>query len=180
MSKRVPNHRLLLPIVLMALVPVAGWSGVAAAPQHDKVKKVDYKHQVEQLEEIWRTAQMAGDAGAMDKLLSDDYIGIGMNGQVSTKEQQLDRLRTRAMMLTRMDLDDVKVHIYGTTAVVTSLAIVEGTSDGAPIRGTYRYTRVYSRSVAGIWKITNFEATRVGPQGPPQQRNHPPGSPHID
>jgi len=29
----------------------------------------------------------------MDKLLSDDYIGITMTGQVNTKAQQLDRMR---------------------------------------------------------------------------------------
>jgi ketosteroid isomerase-like protein len=61
--------------------------------------------------------------------------------------------------------------LIGTTAIVTSRADVDGTNDGMPMHGTYRYTRVYSRTPSGIWKITNFEATRVGP--PPEDRHHP-------
>ena len=53
-----------------------------------------YKHQVEKLEQAWRTAQLNDDVDAMDKLLSDDYVGITMTGQVVTKTQQLDRMRT--------------------------------------------------------------------------------------
>jgi len=129
----------------------------------------DYKHQVERLEREWRTAQLNGDVDTMDKLLSEDYVGITMTGQVVTKLQQLDRMRNRTLILTKIILDDVKVKLIGTTAIVTSLADVDGTNDGSPMHGTYRYTRVYSRLPSGTWKITNFEATRVGP--PPENRH---------
>ena len=131
-----------------------------------------YKHQVERLEEAWRTAQLSGDVEAMDKLLSDDYVGITMSGQVVTKTQQLERMRNRNTVLTKIELDDVKVKLIGTTAIVTSKAEIDGTSEGATMHGTYRYTRVYSRQPSGTWKITNFEATRVGPP-PPRGGNRP-------
>jgi ketosteroid isomerase-like protein len=132
-------------------------------------RKDQYKHQVEKLEQAWREAELAGDADSMAKLLSDDYVGITMSGQVVTKTQQLDRLRSRRTTLTRIDLSDVHVKLVGMTmtAIVTSLAEVEGTSNGTPIHGIFRYTRVYSRTASGTWKITNFEATRVGPPPPP-------------
>lgn len=134
----------------------------ASAKGSKSAKKPDFKRQVEQLEEIWRVSQLNGDIAEMDKLLSDDYVGITMNGQVVTKMQQLDRMRTRQYVLTKIELNDVKVKLIGTTAIVTSQAEVEGTNEGNSIRGTYRYTRVYSRLPSGTWKITNFEATRVG------------------
>jgi ketosteroid isomerase-like protein len=132
-----------------------------------------YKHQVEKMEDAWRAAQIAGDVDAMDKLLSDDYVGITMTGQVVTKMQQLDRMRNRALVLSRLDIEDVKLKLIGSTAIVTSLAEVDGSSDGEPMRGRFRSTRVYSRLPSGVWKMTNFEATRVGP---------PPGGrpPHHD
>jgi ketosteroid isomerase-like protein len=134
--------------------------GVGPHPKrHDELKR-----QVEKLEEVWRTAQMNTDVDAMDKLLSDDYIGITMNGQVVTKTQQLDRMRNRTLVLTKMALDDVKVKLIGTTAIVMSRAEVEGTDDGNPMHGNFRYMRVYTRLPSGFWKITNFEATRIGPQ----------------
>jgi ketosteroid isomerase-like protein len=101
----------------------------------------------------------------MDKLLSDDYIGISMTGQVNTKAQQLDRMRLHKVALVKLDLGERQVKLIGSIAIVTSRAEVEGTNDGAVIKGTYRYTRVYQRLPSGVWKITSFEATRVrGPK----------------
>jgi len=137
-----------------------------ADAQHHPRHKDDYKHQVEKLEETWRVAQLNDDIDSMDRLLSDDYVGITMNGQVVTKMQQLDRMRTRTLVLSKIQLEDVKVRLIGMTAVVTSLAEVDGTNDGTPMHGNYRYMRVYSRLPSGTWKITNFEATRVGEPGP--------------
>ena len=161
------NFRPSTSVVLCVLVVVFALPAFADRPhpkRHDQ-----YKHQVEKLEEVWRTAQLNGDVEAMDKLLSDDYVGITMSGQIVTKMQQLDRMRSRNLVLTKIELDDVKVKLFGSTAVVTSLAVVDGANDGTPMHGTYRYTRVYSRQSSGFWKITNFEATRVGP---PQQPKH--------
>lgn len=142
-------------VVWCAAAPVA-----LAQHRHQEGKK-DFKREVELLEEQWRVAQLAEDVPAMDKLLSEDYVGISINGQVNTKTQQLDRIRNRTLVITKMTLSDVKVKLIGTIAIVTSLAEVEGTNEGASMTGTYRYTRVYQRMPGGVWKITNFEATRV-------------------
>jgi ketosteroid isomerase-like protein len=164
-------HRLVSAgVVLAALLAVCACAS-ADAPRHQR--KGRSKEQVEQMEQSWRTAQLAGDVAAMDKLLADDYVGITMTGQVVTKLQQLDRMRNRELLLTRIDLEDVKVKLIGATAVVTCLADVDGSNDGIPMHGRYRYTRVYSRTPGGIWKITNFEATRVAPPGPRQGRGGP-------
>jgi ketosteroid isomerase-like protein len=172
MALRVPYFRPLLSgAAVLAAVLFAGICPARANGPHPK-RNDQYKHQVEKLEQVWRTAQLNGDVQAMDNLLSDDYVGITMTGQVVTKEQQLDRMRNRNMVLSSIDLEDVKVKLIGTTAIVTSRAEVDGADDGTPMHGTYRYTRVYSRSPAGVWKITNFEATRVGvpPERPQRGR----------
>jgi len=146
-------------------------------PLHEK--KHDAKRQVEALEEQWRTAQLADDVDTMDKLLSDDYIGISMSGQVITKAQQLDRLRTHKFALTRLDLGEMQIKLVGAIAIVTSRAQVEGTNDGVPVKGTFRYTRVYQHLPSGIWKITSFEATRV-PESRDGLRGNRPGDEKPD
>jgi len=165
-----PIRRMLVPSTVLLTAVAMGWSAPAFCaawnnqPLHEK--KHDAKRQVEALEEQWRVAQLAGDVVTMDKLLSDDYIGISMTGQVNTKMQQLDRMRMHKVALTKLDLGDRQVKLIGSIAIVTSRAEVEGTNDGLPIKGTFRYTRVYQRLPSGEWKITSFEATRV-----PGQRN---------
>jgi ketosteroid isomerase-like protein len=177
MEQHVLQHRLFRPgngLVALVLLAGAAFALPARADTPHPKRKDEYKHQVEKLEDVWRTAQLNGDVDAMDKLLSDDYVGITMAGQVVTKTQQLDRMRNRSMVLTKIELTDVKVKMIGTTAIVTSLADVDGTNDGEPMHGTFRYTRVYSRLPSGVWKITNFEATRVGPPPPPRERRRQP------
>jgi ketosteroid isomerase-like protein len=162
-----PIRRTLISSMVLLTAMVSGGSAPVFAggipPLHEK--KHAAKQQVEALEEQWRKAQLGGDVATMDKLLSDDYIGISMTGQVNTKTQQLDRMRMHKVALTRLDLGERQVKLVGSIAIVTSRAEVEGTNDGAPVKGTYRYTRVYQRLPSGEWKITSFEATRVpGPK----------------
>jgi len=163
--------------VLLAAMAI-GWPSASAfaghmQPLHEK--KHDAKRQVEALEEQWRQAQLSGDVATMDKLLSDDYIGISMTGQVNTKLQQLDRMRTHKVILTKLDLGEMQVKLIGSIAIVTSRAQVEGTNDGMAVQGTYRYTRVYQRLPSGGWQITSFEATRV--PGSREQGNREDGVP---
>ena len=117
--------------------------------------------EIQQLEAEWRSAQLTGDVPAMDRLLSDDFLGITSAGQVVTKAQQLERMRTRQMVLKELNVEDTKIKLIGSIAIVTSLAAVEGTTEGKAIHGQFRYTRVYQRLANGMWKITSFEATHI-------------------
>jgi ketosteroid isomerase-like protein len=158
------SRRSLTSVAVLLTAAIMGASAPSAfalhmQPLHEK--KHDAKRQVEALEEQWRQAQLSGDVATMDSLLSDDYIGISMTGQVNTKMQQLDRMRTHKFSLSKLDLGEMQVKLVGAIAIVTSRAEVEGTNEGIPVKGTYRYTRVYQRLPSGSWKITSFEATRV-------------------
>jgi ketosteroid isomerase-like protein len=186
-----PIRRTLIPSTVLFAAVVMGWPAPVAfaggiPPLHEK--KHAAKQQVEAMEEQWRKAQLGGDVATMDRLLSDDYIGISMTGQVNTKTQQLDRMRMHKIALTKLDLGECQVKLIGSIAIVTSRAELEGTNDGTPLKGTYRYTRVYQRLPTGEWKITSFEATRVpGPKNPADSNhdqtsraapNVPPVEPH--
>ncbi len=149
-------------LLLLALVVCPRGYAFRFANQHGKH---DYKHEVELLEEQWRVAQLTGDVATMDKLLSDDYVGISMTGQVNTKAQQLSRVQNHSFVLTEIQLGEMKVKLVGQVAVVTVLASVVGTNEGLPMNGVFRYTRVYQHLSAGGWKITNFEATRLPNHG---------------
>lgn len=132
-----------------------------AAIHPHKEHKRDYKREIEAVEEQWRNAQIAGDVTTMDKLLAEDYFGISVAGQLNDKMQQLERVKNRTLVISRLDVSDVKIKLVGRVAIVTSLAEIEGMNQGEELKGKYRYTRVYKRYPDGSWKITNFEVTRV-------------------
>lgn len=151
--------------LVVALAALAVFYGAVAvspafANSSSHGKKLNAKDQVEALEEQWRVAQLAGDTATMGRMLSDDYVGISMTGEVDTKAQQLRRVTDRRMILTKIELSDMKVKLVGAVAIVTSRALVEGTNDGISMKGVYRYTRIYRHMPTGQWRITSFEATR--------------------
>ena len=108
----------------------------------------------------WRQAQLSNDVGLMDRLLADDYISISATGTIETKTEALALRRAGTLHITSLELNDLKVRIYGDTAVVTSRADLEGTNGSTNISGKYRYTRVYNRRF-GQWKIVSFEASHI-------------------
>jgi ketosteroid isomerase-like protein len=165
------NGRLRLLISLAACAALCAAVPVFAQPHHPKgdPKRVERVH-IEALEQQWRTSQLNDDVASMDKLLSDDFLGITANGEVNTKQQFLDRMRNRMLTINTMDMSEQKIKLVGQVAIVTSLAQIDGMSDGQPLTGRFRYTRVYQRLPGDTWRITNFESTRI-----PAAR--PPGSP---
>jgi ketosteroid isomerase-like protein len=162
----------MVPVAAAVLCVVFGVHAprALAAPKPPQGKHASEK-QVEAIEEQWRQAQLTGDTSTIEKLLADDYIGITANGLINTKEQQLERMRNRTLMVTKMNVSDVKVKLYGSIAIVTSRVDLEGTNEGTSVTGVYRYTRVYKRSPNGAWKVTNFEATHITPPGTPVLRS---------
>jgi ketosteroid isomerase-like protein len=137
---------------------------LAVAPLHAVPHRRSHslRDQIEALEAQWKNAVLANDTEAMDRLLSDDYLGITASGQVVTKPQQLDRMRTHNFEITSLTVSDVKIKLISQrAAIVTSLAQVEGTNEGRPLHGSFRYTRVYQRVPNDGWRITSFEATHV-------------------
>ncbi len=116
--------------------------------------------EIESLEMQWRDAEVGNNVSQMDHLLADDYIGISANGTVETKTQELAQRRTGTVRIQSLDITDLKVRVFGDTAVVTSKAELTGVNGQSDISGNYRYTRVYNKRL-GHWKIVSFEASRI-------------------
>jgi len=132
-------------------------SGGAARPQ----RKHEYRHEIDKMEETWRTAMLQANSAALEAILSDDYTAITAKGAIETREQAVSSLRSGAFRLTSLSISDRKVRIYGSTAVVTSLVELAGHRDKEDLAGRYRYTRVYVRNPSGQWKIVSFEASKI-------------------
>jgi ketosteroid isomerase-like protein len=134
-------------------------AGIAKALKHEK------RHEIDRIEETWRAALLNRDAITMDSLLAEDYMGITARGILQTREQALANLKSGQTRFTSMAISDRKVRFYGTTAVITSLATVDGTKAEEDISGSFRYTLVCVRNASGAWKIVSFEASRIREPG---------------
>ena len=152
-------------VVGLLLVPIAfAWAQTATAGM-PRTQKHEVRHEIDQLEDTWRNAILKGNTAAMDSLLADDYMAISASGTLQSKEETLANLRSGRVHFTTLDISDRKVRFYGTTALVTSVAIVAGSTPDGEIAGNFRYTRVYVRNPQGVWKVVSFEASRMREPG---------------
>jgi ketosteroid isomerase-like protein len=120
------------------------------------------RREIENLESQWRSALMQNDVATINRLLADDYLGINPNGTLETKADALALRRSGTVKISSIEPENIKVRVYGDTAVVTSRVTVAGHDGERDISGTYHYTRVYSRR-SGEWKVVSFEASRIPP-----------------
>lgn len=126
-----------------------------------RAERHESRHEIFHLENLWQDAVVKGDTTALSSLLSEDYMAITPFGTLQNKQQTLDNLSSGRWRITTYNQIERKVRFYGTTALVTSVVEVQGTSPDGDISGDYRYTRVYARDSKGDWKIVNFEANRM-------------------
>ena len=152
--------RIVLPLLVLATGCLAAPAQPATSGPAPKVNKGAEHKQVEQLENDWQTAVLANDSATLDSLLADSYVGIGPEGTISSKAEELQARADGQERLQSYDQLDRKIRIYGTTAVVTSRVRIKGVYSGEPLLGEYRYTRVWSL-IHGQWRVVSFEASRI-------------------
>jgi len=106
-------------------------------------------------------AVVKGDVATLEKQTSDDYTLINAYGQMSGKSEMVDAFKSGKTKLTTDDLSDMKVRVYGNTAVITGKATVKGTMGGKDVDGQILFTRVYVKK-GGSWQSVAFQQTRAG------------------
>ena len=152
-----PHLVIVVLLILSLAVPAT-----MLAQQNSKAEK-EVRAAVEEL----RQANLKGGAEAatmLDKLLADDFMLITTPGKVFTKAETQNAWKTGAQHSTAYDLSDIKVRIYGRTAVVTGL--LKSTSAGLLARsdtlqsGQVRWTRVFAER-GGMWKCVLYQLTTI-------------------
>jgi ketosteroid isomerase-like protein len=135
--------------------------GMTAAEQTGKGGNVEQT--IKDLSEQLNQANLKGDFAKFAKLVSDDYVSISIYGTASTKAQILENSKSGKTKFEAIDVLDMKVRVYGDTALVNSTANVTGHSGAVDLSGQYRSTRVWIKR-KGQWQSVTFQATRVAQQ----------------
>ena len=108
--------------------------------------------QLRALGQAWAAAEQHSDAASLERILTDDFVGIGPRGFMLTKEQWLARYQSGDLRHEFFSVDEVQMRIYGDAAVATSRQTQQGTFQGHDIAGQFRVTQVFVRQ-QGRWLI---------------------------
>lgn len=83
------------------------------------------------------------DTEALARLWAEEYLGTGPNGRVVTRDDLMAAVKGGAIELDTLDIDDLRIRLFGDVAVLTGHATVKATVDGEDFSGSYRGTGVY-------------------------------------
>src|SRR5215207_2106083 len=100
----------------------------------------------------WAAAERDADAATTDRLLTDDFIGIGPVGFQLPKQAWLHRQTGGGLRYDSLSLDEVTTREYAGWAITTARWNARGTAQGHPIPETTRVTLVTVK-VAGEWRL---------------------------
>jgi ketosteroid isomerase-like protein len=118
------------------------------------------EQQIKKFTNELRVAQLKADTNTVEQLYADDYAAIRGDGTVQTKAQEIESLKSGALTYDKIDVQDLKIRVYGNTAVVTNLVFSKGITNGKPRNTNVRSTRVW-RKERGSWKSVAYQPTRV-------------------
>ena len=91
-------------------------------------------------ENIWNQAQVNHDATAMGSMLHPDFVLTDFDGTVMAKPQFLASIRDVSNKVTLEVSDDMKLHRYGDTVVVTGATHEKGKQNGKSYEHYGRFT----------------------------------------
>ncbi len=145
--------RTLLLAVVFASVSLPGFT-------QEKKSSNGVEQSVLKLEQQWEDALIKSDVAALEKIYDDSLIYTHSSGGVDNKSVYVGNIKSGATKYESMKRDDIKVNVYGNTALVTCHWEVHVLARGNKIDTNARYIHVYVKQKDG-WKMVAHQATRI-------------------
>ena len=149
-----------LQLNLLLTIAVAS---LASAQSENKVAltQPSVELQLVELERQLSDALVKQDAAVLDGLWSNDLVFTFPNGKVSTKAQRLAGQKPLDQSAQSTNTNDqVKVHLYGNTAVVTVLSTWKGKAGTQEYSDQYQATHVWVKQ-QGRWQLVAAHVSQL-------------------
>lgn len=109
-----------------------------------------------------RAAQLTGDVGVLDRLISEDLLFTGPDGQLGTKAEDLAAHGSGLVRFLAHEPEELRVRHVGNDVAVTALrARLTVEMGGRVVSGTYRYTRIWAREDGSSWRVVGGHVSEV-------------------
>jgi ketosteroid isomerase-like protein len=104
-------------------------------------------------------ASIHHDTSVLERILTEDYISIGPDGEIRNKAQDIADIKRRDRSINRVEFDDLSVSGNENWAFATFLGTVYFQVDGQESTAQFRYTVNFTK-VEGKWKIFAIHLSR--------------------
>ncbi len=147
-----PKLALALFVCAISALAISAYAQAIKSPVEQEIVK---------LENDWMVAWKNGDAAFLEKLFADEYLSTDSDGTTNTKAQELANVKSKTYTFEGFDYGDMKIHIYGDTAIVTGEnRTKKAMYKGKDISGTHRFTDGLVKR-GGRWQVVATQSTAV-------------------
>jgi ketosteroid isomerase-like protein len=112
------------------------------------------------LENRFNEALVRADLKTIEGIEADDLIFTDASGTVTTKDDELQSIRSGDAKFESIKIDDTRLQDFGNLAVVTGRLVEKALYKSAYISGTYRFTDVWAKP-KGKWVHVAGQQTLV-------------------
>ena len=149
--------------IIAAFVLLAVSSAIAQSQSARSRAATSIERAVQQQDEERIRAQIAADTLALRRIYADDFLGIGPTGVVRDKAHVIADFTSHALTYQSITTAEVRVRVYGNTAVETGRSTMVGHDRGKAVPRDNRFTRVWVKT-AGRWQlVTNHYSLMTSP-----------------
>src|ERR1700690_176875 len=112
------------------------------------------------LEQQWLQSQKTNNVNLLVPLLADNFVDTSSEGKITGKAEAL--ATAKSMKWTSAEYNDVKVSVFGDTAIATGGFKGKGTDgSGKPLNVDERWTDTWVKMPNGQWQCVATQATPV-------------------
>jgi ketosteroid isomerase-like protein len=128
-----------------------------AQPPGDPAR--DERELMQLIEDLYE-AVVKADVAVLERILHEDYVHHRPRGTVENRAQYLENRKARRVDFESLVAEEIKVRVYGDTALVTGRSIAKGKDQHGTMDGHRRWTRVLVRR-DGRWQFVHFHGTPI-------------------
>jgi ketosteroid isomerase-like protein len=150
-------------ILVMAILIAASISGLSQPTRSGADQKGNDEKAVRHLVDELYAALGHNDAAALEQIYADDYTLVNERGVMTTKAPRLASIKSGELKYESASYDDLKVRLYGHTAVLTYRATFKAQFKGEEIGGQSRATLTLVKKKAG-WQVVAAHVTHIAGQ----------------
>jgi ketosteroid isomerase-like protein len=137
---------------LFIIVLLAASANAAQAPSDEE--------QISKLENDWVRALEKRDREGLNKVLAQEFTFIEPDGSIVNRDDYLSDRSSTASVIDSFEIADVKVRVFGDSALVTGIAQISERRQGKRYRFSLRWKEFWVKEF-GNWKVFSGQATPV-------------------
>lgn len=108
----------------------------------------------------WDRAMVANDADEIARYVTDDWVLIGTDGNVGSRDDFLDLVRSGELSHDVMDSSDFRIRVYGDAALLVARGVSGGKFRGETFHLVERVSCMFVRQ-NGQWRCASTHLSEI-------------------